>query len=130
MIERALITLILVVVGILVYRLWKGYQLQRLSEVGYLANFVSGSPAVVLFTADFCAPCKYQQQPALVRLTQEMPQVQVIEVDVQAEPEVARQWGVMSLPTTFILDRAGQPRDVNYGVTSTEILKHQLEAIS
>jgi hypothetical protein len=48
---------------------------------------------------------------------------------VQANPQAASLWGVLSLPTTYILDHQGQPREVNYGVASTEKLKKQLLSI-
>jgi thioredoxin-like negative regulator of GroEL len=55
--------------------------------------------------------------------------LQVIEVDAAAHPEVAGQWGVMSVPTTFIVDANGQPRHVNHGVTPQDKLLRQLEDI-
>jgi len=33
-----------------------------------------------------------------------------------AQPEIASQWGVLSVPTTFVIDAQGNPRYVNHGV--------------
>jgi hypothetical protein len=41
---------------------------------------------------------------------------------------VADYWGVLSAPTTFIIDARGQPRAVNHGLASMEKLLRQLEA--
>lgn len=129
MIERAIVAVILIVVGVAAYQLWKAWILRRTESEPLMRDFNLGKPAVVLFTADFCQPCKTQQMPALQRLVDEMDGVQVIEVDVQAEPDLASKWNVLSLPTTFILDKAGKPRNVNYGIASTEKLKQQLESV-
>lgn len=134
MIERVIVTFTLIVVGVVAYRLFKQVRLRQVDEkttIATMKRITSGMPAVVLFTADYCAPCVYQQRPALDRLVSEIgaDQVEVVKIDVQAEPDLAAQWGVLSLPTTFIVDRQGKPRDVNYGVASTETLKRQLEGI-
>ena len=41
-------------------------------------------------------------------------------------PTVADHWGVLSVPTTFIIDPQGQPRRVNHGLTSRSKLAVQL----
>jgi hypothetical protein len=38
-------------------------------------------------------------------------------------------WGVLSLPTTFIIDMKGHPRGVNHGATRAARLIDQLNAI-
>jgi protein-disulfide isomerase-like protein with CxxC motif len=53
--------------------------------------------------------------------------VQVIEIDASERKDLADEWGVLSVPTTFILDKKGQPRQVNHGVTRAEKLLAQLE---
>ena len=129
MIERILILVALAAIGIVAYRAFNLWKLRRINEHDQLfANFAPGKPGVVLFTAEYCYPCITQQKPAIRSLVEQMA-VQIIEVDVEKNPEVAQRWGVLSLPTTFILDRDGKPRDINHGVTSTEKLKRQLEAV-
>ena len=129
MVERLVISLVLIIGGLIAYRFWIAWQVQRLANAPLFQNFVAGKPGIVLFTADFCQPCKTQQQPAIEKLLQQVEDVQFIEVDVQAKPELAARWGVLSLPTTFILDAQGQPRQINFGITSTETLRKQIEAI-
>jgi thiol-disulfide isomerase/thioredoxin len=135
MIERIAITIALIAIGIAVCRVFNTVHLRRARTTAsydpLLLNFNQGVPGLILFTADYCAPCKTQQQPAIHRLVEQIGenQIQVYMVDVEKNPDTAQRWGVMSLPTTFILDRDGKPRDVNHGVTSTEKLKRQLEAV-
>jgi thioredoxin-like negative regulator of GroEL len=136
MLERLALLILLVGAAWLAYTLWYRWRLRRtathLHREAWLADFQRGKPAVVLFTADFCHPCKTQQRPALERLQADLSAdaLQIFQVDVEQQPDVAARWGVLSLPTTYILDGAGQPRQVNHGVTSAEKLKRQLEALS
>lgn len=136
MIERVIILIGLIGLGILAYRLFNLWWVRRAERCTtcdpLLEYYRLGVPGVVLFTAEYCYPCVSQQQPALRRLAEQLgaDKVQIIKVDVEADPAAARRWGVLSLPTTFILDKNGKPREVNHGVTSTEKLKRQLEALS
>lgn len=57
------------------------------------------------------------------------PFLQVIEIDDSQQPEVASQWGVMSAPTTFIIDGKGEPRHANHGGAPFEKLLKQLKGL-
>ena len=52
--------------------------------------------------------------------------MQIIEIDATQEPELARDWGVLSVPTTFLLDAHGVARHVNHGATTAEKLLEQM----
>jgi thioredoxin 1 len=85
-----------------------------------------GRPTLLYFTTPDCAPCKTVQRPAIQRLQDLMGEtLQVVEVDATIQPELASQWGVLSVPTTFIIDSQGTPRHVNHGVAATEKLLKQ-----
>ncbi len=43
------------------------------------------------------------------------------------QPELADYWGVLSVPTTFVIDGQGQPRHINHGMTSQDKLRRQIE---
>ncbi|HNK63315.1 MAG TPA: thioredoxin family protein [Anaerolineales bacterium] len=102
-------------------------QSQVLSLVGTLPN----KPMIVYFTTPECAPCKTVQRPALSKLlTLTGDSVQVIEIDAVQRPDLAKQWGVMSVPTTFLLDARGEARYVNNGVTRVEKLMEQLQTLN
>jgi hypothetical protein len=36
----------------------------------------------------------------------------IVEIDATVRPDLADQWGVLSIPTTFIIDASGQRRQV------------------
>ena len=90
-----------------------------------------GKPALLYFTTPQCAPCKTVQRPAIEKLRARMGDaLQVIEFDASAELEIARAWNVMSVPTTYILDASGEPRQVNHGVASADKLYQQIVNLS
>lgn len=98
---------------------------------GGLENLRSGVPAILYFTTPGCVPCKTVQRPALSRLQEHLgDSIQVIEVNAASQPELADYWGVLSVPTTFIIDAHGQARRVNHGVTSAEKLQAQIEEVT
>lgn len=95
-----------------------------------LENFTPGIPGILYFTTPSCVPCKTIQRPALARLQEQMTDsLQVIEIDAAARSDLADYWGVLSVPTTFIIDERGRPRRVNHGVSSTEKLYRQIEEV-
>ncbi|HXF84629.1 MAG TPA: thioredoxin family protein [Anaerolineales bacterium] len=88
-------------------------------------------PVIVYFTTPDCAPCKTIQRPALDQvkaLFGEM--LDVIEINAIEQPDLAKKWGVMSVPTTFLLDARGEVRFVNNGVARAEKLMEQLQKVS
>ena len=89
-----------------------------------------GVPTILYFTTPTCVPCKTTQRPALARLQERLgSSIQVIEIDASEHPEVADYWGVLSVPTTFIIDSKGRPRRINHGVANAEKLQMQLEEV-
>jgi thioredoxin 1 len=117
--------------GIAVYWLVNRAILRRVrGRLLGLESIQPGVPAVLYFTTPTCAPCKTVQRPALMRLKERLgDSLQVFEVDASARPELADYWGVLSVPTTFIIDSQGRPRRVNHGVASAERLHKQIEEV-
>jgi thiol-disulfide isomerase/thioredoxin len=125
----------LMLAGWLLYRLANTAVLARAGKAAPAARaealVPTGRPAVLYFTTPACVTCKSFQRPQLRRLEGMLGNdVQVVEVDAQARPELAGQWGVMSVPTTFVLDAAGKPRHVNHGAVSAEKLAEQLRGLA
>jgi len=100
------------------------------NQVG-LESLHPGVPAILYFTTPDCVPCKTMQRPALKHLQAQLgDSLQMIEVDAVAQPRLADHWGVLSVPTTFIIDEQGQARRVNHGVASAEKLLSQVNQVS
>jgi thiol-disulfide isomerase/thioredoxin len=89
-----------------------------------------GKPVLLYFTTPTCAPCKTVQKPAIGQLQKMLGEkLQVVEIDATQRPDLARRWGVLSVPTTFVIDSRGQARFVNHGVTRAEKLLKQLNGL-
>ena len=131
MLERTALTLLLLVAGIAAYRLYVWIRLRGSRRNGLgLAGYHPGRPAILYFTAPGCGPCLAIQNPALEELTaQAGDRLQIIKVDALERPAVADAWGVLSVPTTFLIDSHGQPRGVNNGAVRAPQLREQLAAI-
>jgi thiol-disulfide isomerase/thioredoxin len=120
--------------GTALYTALSRLSLQRLrrSEAKVLLSTLvpPGKPSLVYFTSPTCAPCRTYQRPVIERLQAQLGErLQVVEIDASSETDIADHWGVMSVPTTFLLDAQGQPRFVNHGVTPLEKLHRQVEQL-
>jgi thiol-disulfide isomerase/thioredoxin len=127
---RILLAITLLLAGIGLFWLYSQLTLRRLTgrRPPGLENLRPGTPAILYFTTPECAPCKTIQRPALQRLQQQLGgQLQVIEINAAEKPDLAGAWGVLSVPTTFVLDSDGRPRHINHGVTNAEKLMQQLQ---
>jgi thiol-disulfide isomerase/thioredoxin len=118
----------LILAGLSLYFLITRLVLTRAAHAAPLTQ-TRGRPALLYFTTPDCAPCRTVQRPAVLRIKQALGEgLEVVEINAQDQPEMARAWGVLSVPTTFILDRSGKPLHVNHGVTTAEKLMRQLES--
>ncbi|MFN3492746.1 MAG: thioredoxin family protein, partial [Anaerolineales bacterium] len=100
------------------------------NNINHFLNPLPNKPVIVYFTTPDCVPCKTIQRPALDKLTSTFgDNLQVIEIDATERPDLAKTWGVMSVPTTFLLNSKGEARYVNNGVTRAEKLMEQLQTL-
>lgn len=136
MIERVVVTLLLLIIGFVAYDGLRRYQVHRLASAvktdPILRDLKPNVPTIVYFTTPTCIPCRTQQQPALTLLQRELgdDHIQIVKIDATEQPDAADRWGVFSAPTTFVLDAHGKPREVNHGVADADKLKRQLQALA
>lgn len=129
---RLLTALLIMGAGIVAFTLVNRWLLWR-ARRGFLMppGFHLGKPAILYFTTPECAPCKTLQRPALQRVREQLGEAfQIIEINAYDHPQLADQWGVFSIPTTFVLDAQGHPRFVNRGVARAEQLLHQIAQVT
>lgn len=128
MLDRLLLTAGIAASGWLIYRGARWLLLrQRARDMLGLESYQLGRPAVLYFTAPGCVPCRTIQAPALQALSDRYGQgVQILRFDAIEASEIADHWGVLSVPTTFIIDSQGRPRTVNHGPARLEKLERQL----
>lgn len=131
MLERALIAVGVALLGALAYGLYRRLVLWRGARaLPGLKGYRPGRPAILYFTAPGCVPCQVVQRPALAELAAQFgSRLLIVEVDALQRPDLADAWGVLSLPTTFIIDSAGRPRRVNPGAVRAPGLRDQLAEI-
>ncbi|MEE2777255.1 MAG: thioredoxin [Acidobacteriota bacterium] len=90
-------------------------------------DLVLGSdlPVLVDFYADWCGPCS-ALAPTLEDLRRDLEgRVRIAKVDVDAEPELARRFGVQSIPA-LIRFRDGQQVDRLVGVLPRAVIEKRL----
>ncbi|MFO7163552.1 MAG: thioredoxin family protein [Mycolicibacterium hassiacum] len=79
-------------------------------------------PTIVRFTAPWCGPCAAVRR-VVTEVCAELGGVAQLEIDIEAKPELARRFSVLSLPTTLVFDAAGKPRFRTHGVPKAAELK-------
>ena len=62
----------------------------------------SDKTVLVDFFATWCGPCR-MVSPIVDEIAEEHPEFKIVKVDVDAEPELAQKFGVMSIPTLVVI---------------------------
>ena len=122
------LTLLILLAGGGVILLHDAWQKRRtpglLSDLGPLRPQTT---TLVYFTTPSCVPCKTVQRPAIQKASQILGDaLQVLEIDASERPDLATRWGVLSVPTTFVIDKNGKVRHINHGVKRTNQLLLQI----
>ncbi|HEY4691040.1 MAG TPA: thioredoxin domain-containing protein [Anaerolineae bacterium] len=126
MLERIAITIVLIGLGVLAYRLL--LSAQRRQAVAASRRDCVGRPSLLVFTSPTCAPCKLQQMPIVNRLMDEWgDRISLRVIDVTEQPDMATRFGVWSLPTTIVLDGSGHVEAINQGIAGAVKLREQFE---
>ena len=125
--------LAIVIIGLGTFAYWLVNQrllIRARNNVFTLFNTLPNKPVLVYFTTPDCAPCKTIQRPAINRVSHVLgEELEVVEIDATQRPDLAKAWGVMSVPTTFVLDTRGEARYVNNGVARAEKLLEQIKTL-
>jgi thioredoxin 1 len=99
---------------------------KHLKSADFTAEMEAASLAMVDFWADWCGPCK-MLSPAVESLAAKYgDQVLVGKINVDQEPELARAFGVMSIPTVVFL-KEGREFDRKVGVMPPEAFTKVLD---
>ena len=124
MIERLLITLLISTLAVLAYRLFITYQQERVTLISQTIDS-HNHPRLLYFLSETCGAC-IAQGHYLAQLDTSL-RALVEAVDVEKMPHLAQQYGVMTLPTTIVIDGMGKARHINPGLTNPFKLTRQLE---
>ncbi len=132
MFDRLLILILVfsitAIIGI-VLRWWGKRRVATLQEEDLPAplagQVAAGEPSVLYFSTEACVQCRLQQTPVLERFAAETGIV-VHKVDALLEAELADFYGVMTVPTTVVLDGQRRPIAINYGLAQLTTLTQQV----
>lgn len=95
------------------------------ADVAALGLSRSG-PTVVHFSAPWCGPCDRVRR-VVEQVCDDLGEVAHVEIDLDANPETARRYSVLSLPTTLIFDVDGRQRYRTSGVPNAADLRSALK---
>ena len=80
----------------------------------------ASQPVLLDFGAEWCGPCR-MLAPVLDQIAAERTDIKVGKVNVDNEPELARQFGVMSIPTLVVM-KNGEAVAQSVGVQPKEAI--------
>jgi thioredoxin 1 len=58
---------------------------------------------LIHFTAEWCQPCK-MMKPIISQVIDENPSIEYVAIDIDENPETAKDYGIMSVPSFISLD--------------------------
>ena len=99
-----------------------------MSEIVSSADFQSKvleaqGPVLVDFFATWCGPCR-MVAPVLEEVAEEMAgKVTIVKVDIDQSPDVARRYGIMSVPTLTLFENGEVVRQVIGAQPKQDILQ-------
>jgi thioredoxin-like negative regulator of GroEL len=136
--ERVAIVLVLAVavaVAVVATRRWNALRIDNLASTSAqlwdaLGESPDGRRALVAFSTPSCAACHTAQAPAITVAEQQLgaSTVRVIRIDASMQPDVARAFGVLTVPSTVVLEPAGRVVAVNQGFAPSRRLIEQLQS--
>jgi thioredoxin-like negative regulator of GroEL len=85
-------------------------------------------PTVLHFSADWCGPCAAVRR-VVDQVCDELPGVAHVELDMDANPALARRLSVLSLPTTIVFAADGRAQFRMSGVPKGADLRAALEPL-
>lgn len=124
MLVRVAIVILFVLIGAAVYWAVKQQHMRRLK-----VELAVDRPTLLYFRSDSCSPCMTQSHYLEELERKFVNKFAMQKVDTEKEPEKAAEYGVFTLPTTLVIDRQGEVKYINYGLTNTFRLSRQLESV-
>lgn len=85
----------------------------------------SKQPVLLDFFATWCMPCK-MLSPIINEISGEYEHVKVCRIDIESEPELARSFQIMSIPT-LVYVKNGAVVDQSIGFSNKEAIQRMLE---
>ncbi len=136
MLERLLISVVAFIAGYLLLIALRRRQLRNAQFAAGNLQAATEYPTILCFSASSCHQCHSMQRPLLEEVQKELLAEQangglrLITYSVEENPDVAKQWGIRTVPTTIIIDANGNVQHINNGLASKAQLLLQLRGVS
>ena len=126
--ERMIISLLVFLMIAICLFILNRWQKQKANASVEGLDLEYGKQVLVYFYSPACSVCKSSQKLILDHVNQLIGtgKLKIISIDVSEEIEIARQWGVTTLPTTCIVNDHGEVTNVNNGLVTAKVLLQQL----
>ncbi len=96
----------------------------HVNEENFREN-ISNDKVLVDFFATWCGPCK-MLSPVLEEIKEDRSELKIVKVDVDESPMLAKEYGVMSVPTLLLFEN-GELKKRQSGFMPKEMLNNWIE---
>ncbi len=97
--------------------------IEKLSkEMQFEEEITNEKIVLVDFYADWCGPCK-MLAPILEQISEENPEIKIIEVNVDEYSDKAKDYNILSIPTLVLMEKGKEKKRLVGLVSKEEILE-------
>ncbi len=128
--ERSIHAVTILLVLALAVAALKRWQKRKAHRARPLLVLETGKVSIVYFHSPSCGVCRASQKPILERLLARVggDKLRLVAVDVSDNTDVAREWGVTTVPSTYVIGSNGEVAHVNNGLASEPTLRRQVSS--
>lgn len=132
MLKRLLISVGVFIAGYLILIALKRRQLRNAQSAAANVRAATEYPTILYFSANSCHQCHSLQRPQLEEVQKELlaekrnSGLRLVTYSVEENPDIAKQWGIRTVPTTIVIGANGNVLHINNGLASKAQLLRQL----